>query len=62
VAAAQHPSSDCRTEHVGGIILDMLCHWRCVLDDLAGLRESRLQHSLNTPRAVWNEDVPEPVA
>jgi hypothetical protein len=47
---------------VGGIILDMVCHWRSVLDDLAGLRESRSQHGMNTPRPDWNEDVPELVA
>jgi predicted dehydrogenase len=34
--AAQRPSWNYRKEHGGGIILDMLCHWRYVLDDLFG--------------------------
>jgi predicted dehydrogenase len=33
---AQRPSWNYRTEDGGGIILDMLCHWRYVLDDLFG--------------------------
>src|SRR5206468_1519201 len=27
---------------------------------VAGLRECRVQHRVNTPRAVWNPDVPNP--
>ncbi len=34
--AGQRPSWNYRTEDGGGIILDMLCHWRYVLDDLFG--------------------------
>ncbi|HEY5636332.1 MAG TPA: Gfo/Idh/MocA family oxidoreductase [Burkholderiales bacterium] len=34
--AAQRPSWNYRDEDGGGIILDMLCHWRYVLDNLFG--------------------------
>src|SRR6266446_5826491 len=34
--AAQRPSWNYRKEEGGGIILDMLCHWRYVLDNLFG--------------------------
>jgi len=34
--AAQRPSWNYREEDGGGIILDMLCHWRYVLDNLFG--------------------------
>ena len=34
--AAQRPSWNYRKQDGGGIILDMLCHWRYVLDDLFG--------------------------
>jgi predicted dehydrogenase len=33
---AQRPSWNYRTEDGGGILLDMLCHWRYVLDNLFG--------------------------
>jgi len=33
---AQRPSWNYRTQDGGGIILDMLCHWRYVLDNLFG--------------------------
>ena len=33
---AQRPSWNYRKQHGGGIILDMLCHWRYVLDNLFG--------------------------
>jgi predicted dehydrogenase len=132
---AQRPSWNYRKEESGGIILDMLCHWRYVLDNLfgpvralscrgvthipervdergqryactaddaayatfeleggiiaqfnsswttrvrrddlltlhvdgthgsavAGLRECWTQHYGNTPRPVWNPDVPSPL-
>ncbi len=35
-AQAQRPSWNYRKEDGGGIILDMLCHWRYVLDNLFG--------------------------
>jgi predicted dehydrogenase len=38
--AAQRPSWNYRTEDGGGIILDMICHWRYVLDNLFGEVES----------------------
>src|SRR4051812_40379131 len=132
---AQRPSWNYRREDSGGIILDMLCHWRYVLDNLfgsvqalscrgathipervdergkryectaddaayatfelaggiiaqinsswavrvyrdelfmlqvdgtagsavAGLRECKTQPRVNTPRAVWNPDLPNPL-
>src|SRR5258708_19075378 len=36
VQPAQRPSWNYRTKDGGGIILDMLCHWRYVLDSLFG--------------------------
>src|SRR5580698_9327662 len=133
--AAQRPSWNYRKQDGGGIIVDMFCHWRYVLDHLfgavksvsclgatcipkrwdeqhqpydataddtaygtfeleggivaqinsswnfrvyrdelfsmqidgtlgsavAGLRECRAQHRVNTPRPVWNPDVPNPI-
>jgi len=131
---AQRPSWNFRKEDDGGIILDMFCHWRYVLDNvfgpvravsctgainvpervdenrrpytctaddtayatfeleggivaqfnsswtfrvyrdelfsmqidgtegsaIAGLRECRIQHRVNTPRPTWNPDIPNP--
>jgi predicted dehydrogenase len=37
---AQRPSWNYKAEEGGGIILDMLCHWRYVLDNLFGAVES----------------------
>ena len=133
--AAQRPSWNYRKEQDGGIILDMFCHWRYLLDAtfgavqavsctgathiperfdeqgaryrataddaaygsfelaggifaqinaswttrvyrdellvlhvdgteasaVAGLRECRTQHRVNTPKPVWNPDVPNPI-
>lgn len=132
---AQRPSWNYRKEADGGIIVDMLCHWRYVLDNLfgkvkavsclgathiperideagntyqataddaayatfeleggviahfnsswavrvrrddlltlqvdgtkgsavAGLRDCRIQHYGNTPKPVWNPDIPQPI-
>lgn len=132
---AQRPSWNYRKEDDGGIIVDMLCHWRYVLDNVfgkvkavscigathipkrideggkeynctaddaayatfeledgiiahfnsswtvrvrrddlltlqvdgtkgsavAGLRECYIQHYGNTPRPVWNPDIPQPI-
>lgn len=132
---AQRPSWNYRSEDDGGIILDMLCHWRYVLDNVfgkvkavsclgathiperfdedgrayhctaddaayatfelengiiahfnsswavrvrrddlltlqvdgtrgsavAGLRECYIQHYGNTPKPVWNPDIPQPL-
>jgi predicted dehydrogenase len=134
-AILQRPSWNYRTVDGGGIIIDMLCHWRYVLDNLfgqvqsvsclgakhidrrwdengavyestaddaayatfelaggiiaqfnsswavrvrrddlltlqvdgtkgsavAGLRECRVQSAADTPRAVWNPDIPNPI-
>jgi predicted dehydrogenase len=133
--SAQRPSWNYRKEDDGGIIVDMLCHWRYVLNHIfggvrgvsclgathiperfdeqgrpynataddaayaifeleggiiaqinsswcvrvyrdelvafqvdgtegsavAGLRECRAQHRANTPRAIWNPDIPSPI-
>ncbi|PSR53192.1 oxidoreductase [Adhaeribacter arboris] len=133
--AAQRPSWNYRKEDDGGIIVDMLCHWRYVLDNIfgkvkavsclgathikeridengqpykctaddaayatfelenniiahfnsswtvrvrrddlltlqvdgtkgsavAGLRECYTQHYGNTPKPVWNPDIPQPI-
>lgn len=40
VIPAQRPSWNYRKEDGGGIILDMLCHWRYVLDNLFGYVKS----------------------
>jgi predicted dehydrogenase len=135
VQAGQRPSWNYRSEDGGGITVDMLCHWRYVLDHVfgpvrrlsclaathipqrwdeagkpykctaddsayacleleggivaqfnsswtvrvnrdelfemqvdgtegsavAGLRNCRSQHRVNTPRPVWNPDVPNPL-
>src|SRR5216684_4189942 len=99
---AQRPSWNYRKKDGGGIILDMLCHWRYVLDNLfgevksvsclgaahinsswctrvrrddlvtfhvdgtlgsaiAGLQKCWSQARVNTPRPVWNPDVPQPI-
>src|SRR6266496_4056795 len=132
---AQRPSWNYRKEDDGGIIVDMLCHWRYVLDHIfgpvravsclgvthiperineqgnsyrataddaayatfeleggiiaqinsswcvrvyrdelfmlqvdgtegsavAGLRECQAQHRANTPKAIWNPDIPSPI-
>ena len=115
---AQRPSWNYRKEDDGGIILDMYCHWRYVLDHtfgtvqsvscvgathiperadesgkpykctaqinsswvtrvyrdelfnlhvdgtegsaVVGLRDCKVQHRVNTPRPVWNPDLPNP--
>jgi predicted dehydrogenase len=136
VRPLQRPSWNYRREEGGGIIVDMLCHWRYVLDDViapvravsclgathvperldeqgrpyrctaddaayatfeldggiiaqinsswdvrvyrdelfilqvdgtagsavAGLRTCKTQHRVNTPRAVWNPDLPNPLS
>jgi predicted dehydrogenase len=36
IVPAQRPSWNYRKEDEGGIIIDMLCHWRYVLDDVFG--------------------------
>ena len=41
---AQRPSWNYRKEDDGGIIVDMLCHWRYVLDNLFGERQGVIVH------------------
>ena len=48
---AQRPSWNYRTQDGGGIIIDMFCHWRYVIDNLFGPIESVM--------AVGNTDIPE---
>ena len=48
---AQRPSWNYRSEDGGGIILDMVCHWRYVLDNLFGEVES--------VSCIGNTDIPE---
>ena len=48
---AQRPSWNYRSEDGGGIILDMVCHWRYVLDNLFGEVESVV--------CIGNTDIPE---
>src|SRR6202035_3958724 len=48
---AQRPSWNYRVEDGGGIILDMVCHWRYVLDNLFGEVESVV--------CIGNTDIPE---
>ncbi len=53
---AQRPSWNYRKESGGGIIMDMLCHWRYVLDDLFGeVRAVSCLGATHIPRR-WNED------
>jgi predicted dehydrogenase len=52
---AQRPSWNYRKEDGGGIILDMLCHWRYVLDNLFGAVKSvSCLGATHIPRR-WNE-------
>jgi predicted dehydrogenase len=53
---AQRPSWNYRKKDGGGIILDMLCHWRYVLDNLFGEVESvSCLGATHIPRR-WDED------
>jgi predicted dehydrogenase len=53
--SAQRPSWNYRKEDGGGIILDMLCHWRYVLDDLFGeVKAVSCLGATHMPRR-WNE-------
>jgi predicted dehydrogenase len=50
---AQRPSWNYRAEEGGGIILDMLCHWRYVLDNtLAPVRSVSCMGALHIPHRV----------
>jgi predicted dehydrogenase len=51
--AAQRPSWNYRVEEGGGIILDMLCHWRYVLDNtLAPVRSVSCTGAMHIPQRV----------
>ena len=52
---AQRPSWNYRRKDGGGIILDMLCHWRYVLDNLFGEVESVCCLGANHIPARWDE-------
>ena len=52
--AAQRPSWNYRRKDGGGIILDMLCHWRYVLDNLFG--EVRAVSCLGATHIPWRWD------
>ena len=54
---AQRPSWNYRSEDGGGIILDMVCHWRYVLDNLFGEVESvSCTRHHGYPRALGREE------
>jgi predicted dehydrogenase len=53
---AQRPSWNYRAEEGGGIILDMVCHWRYVLDNLFGnVKSVSCIGSVQIPER-WDED------
>jgi predicted dehydrogenase len=53
---AQRPSWNYRKEDDGGIIVDMLCHWRYVLDNLFGsVKSVSCLGATHIPRR-WDED------
>jgi len=53
---AQRPSWNYRKEDDGGIIVDMLCHWRYVLDNLFGAVKSVLCVGATHIPQRWDED------
>jgi predicted dehydrogenase len=53
---AQRPSWNYRSEDGGGIILDMICHWRYVLDNLFGEVKSVSCLGATHIPARWDED------
>ena len=53
---AQRPSWNYRTKDGGGIILDMLCHWRYVLDSLFGEVKSVSCLGARHIAARWDEN------
>jgi len=52
---AQRPSWNYRTEDDGGIIVDMLCHWRYVLDNLFGDVQAVNCHGATHLAQRWDE-------
>jgi predicted dehydrogenase len=53
---AQRPSWNYRSEDGGGIILDMLCHWRYVLDNLFGEVQAVSCFGATHIPLRWDED------
>lgn len=53
---AQRPSWNYRKEDGGGIILDMFCHWRYVLDNLFGNVESVCSLGKTHLKKRWDEN------
>ncbi len=53
---SQRPSWNYRKQEGGGIILDMLCHWRYVLDNLFGEVESVSCLGMNHIPQRWDEN------
>jgi predicted dehydrogenase len=53
---AQRPSWNYRSEDGGGIILDMVCHWRYVLDNLFGNVKSVVCLGRTDIPQRWDED------
>src|SRR5260370_24247085 len=53
---AQRPSWNYRKADGGGIILDMLCHWRYVLDGLFGKVRSVSCPGANFIKQRWDEN------
>ncbi|MDZ7638238.1 MAG: Gfo/Idh/MocA family oxidoreductase [Bryobacterales bacterium] len=51
----QRPSWNYRKEDGGGIIVDMLCHWRYVLDNLFGGVKAVCAWAPRTSRERWDE-------
>jgi predicted dehydrogenase len=53
---AQRPSWNYREEDGGGIILDMFCHWRYLLDNLFGAPQSLTAHGATHIDRRWDEN------
>jgi len=53
---AQRPSWNYRKEEGGGIIIDMLCHWRYVLDNLFGPVKAVSCHGATHIPTRWDEN------
>jgi predicted dehydrogenase len=51
----QRPSWNYRAEDGGGMILDMMCHWRYVLDNLFGQVQSLTCHAATHVEQRWDE-------
>lgn len=56
VVPAQRPSWNYRKEDEGGVIMDMLCHWRYVLDNLFGKVKAVSCLGATHIRQRWDEE------